>query len=512
MKRRTWIGLAVGVAVIGGIAAVIASRGGNDEVKWRYGKIETGDVTQKINATGSLNALLSVPVGTQVSGVVTSLSADFNSIVKKGQVIARIDPTVWETQLRDAQASLERAKATYDNAKFDYDRNKRLFENKLIAQADLDAKDLALKTAISGVASAKASLERAQINLGYCTITAPVNGIVVSRVVDEGQTVAASFSTPNLFTIAQDLSKLKVQAGIDEADIGGVAVGQPALFTVDAYPDRQFMGRVTEVQLNPVVNNNVVQYNVVMEVTNEPRVKTGGDAGPRWGRKAEGDKSDAKGQAPAQAQAPGQAQTHGGWGGEKRAGWGGPRPEGGAWAGKPPAAAPAKSDPLDSQTIKGQPVTIESSTARYIPAGAMVYKGDYALFPGMTANVSILTVQHKSVLKVPNAALRFNPNAFLKAETKPGAQNAAQPGQRSAGGNKGGMMVRREDKVWVLENGKPKAVPVKAGATDGQFTEISGEGLSEGMQILIGVDSMKSSANSGPSPMIGGGPGGPPRR
>jgi len=483
MKRKTWIALAAGVVVIGGGIAIIASRDSKEEIKWRTGKLDRGDVNQKINATGSLNALLSVPVGTQVSGVVTGLSADFNSIVKKGQVIARIDSTVWETQLRDAQASLERAKASYENAKFDFERNKRLFDKQLIAQSDLDAKDLALKTAISGVASAKASLERAQINLGYCTITAPVDGIVVSRLVDEGQTVAASFSTPNLFTIAQNLSKLKVQAGIDEADIGGVQVGQPALFTVDAYPDRQFMGRVTEVQLNPVVNNNVVQYNVVMEVNNEARVPAagaeGGKPGPQAGAEA--------GKAP----------------GEHRRG-----PWGGGQASSNHGAMPKET----SGPVKGQAVTIESGTARYIPAGAMVYKGEFALFPGMTANVTILTIQHKNVLRVPNAALRFNPSAFIKPETKANPFQAPQQGQRSAGSNKGGMAARREDRIWVLENGKPKPIPVKTGATDGQFTEVSGEGLQDDMAILVGVDSMKASTTvSGATPMLGG-PGGPPRR
>ncbi|MFZ1613465.1 MAG: efflux RND transporter periplasmic adaptor subunit, partial [Holophaga sp.] len=187
MKRNLWIGIGtLSVLLVGG-AAVIAFKP-KSEIKWRQAKIERGNLVQRINATGTINALISVPVGTQVSGVVTGLYADYNSLVKKGQVIARIDPTVWETQLKDAQASMQRAQATYDNAKSEYERNKRLAAQKLVSEQDLDAKDTAMKTAAGNLESAKASVIRAQINLGYCTITAPVDGVVVSRVVDVGQT------------------------------------------------------------------------------------------------------------------------------------------------------------------------------------------------------------------------------------------------------------------------------------------------------------------------------------
>jgi HlyD family secretion protein len=414
-------------------------------------------------------------VGTQVSNVVTNLYADFNSLVKKGQVIARIDPTIWETQLKDAQASLSRAQASFENAKLDFSRNKRLFDQNLISQSELDAKELSLKTATGNLASAKEGVAKAKINLGYCTITAPVDGLVVSRVVDEGQTVAASYSTPNLFTIAQDLSKMKVQAAIDEADIGQVQVGQNAFFTVDSYPDRQFQGQVTEVQLNPVTTNNVVTYNVIMQVTNEPRVaSTEAPAAPNMGAKP----------------GPGAWSHH--------------RAEGGApfQGSHGPKAAPVLS-------TKGGAATIETATARYIPAGAAIYKGDFALFPGMTANVTIVTNRRDNVLRVPNAALRFNPAAFTGPK-KPVTMGFAPARATQASGNKGGMVQHRDDKIWVLENGKPKAVPVKIGATDGQFTEISGEGLSENMDILIGVEDLKKGAAAA-GPMLGG-PGGPPRR
>lgn len=476
MKRKIWIGLAAGVVVVGGVTIALVNKPSSEEVRWRTAKVSVGTVTQKISATGSINSLIQVSVGTQVSGVVTNLYADFNSLVKKGQVIARVDPTIWETQLKDAQASLSRAQASFENAKLDFSRNKRLFDQNLISQSELDAKELSLKTATGNLASAKEGVTKAKINLGYCTITAPVDGLVVSRLVDEGQTVAASYSTPNLFTIAQDLSKMKVQAAIDEADIGQVQVGQSAFFTVDSYPDRQFQGQVTEVQLNPVTTNNVVTYNVIMQVNNEPRVFSPSAQAPA---------------APNMGAKPGP----GAW----------PKREGGApfQGGHGPKAAPV-------QTTKGGAATIETATARYIPAGAAIYKGDFALFPGMTANVTIVTNRRDNVLRVPNAALRFNPSAFTGPK-KPVTMGFAPAKATQASGNKGGLVQHRDDKIWVLENGKPKAIPVKIGVTDGQFTEISGEGLSENMDILVGVEDMKKGAAAAAGPMLGG-PGGPPRR
>jgi RND family efflux transporter MFP subunit len=469
MKRNTWIALAVGVVVVGGVSFTCL-RKPSDEIKWRTAKVDRSNITQKISATGSINALVQVPVGTQVSGVVTGLYADFNSLVKKGQVIARIDSTVWETQLRDAEAGLQRAQASYDNAKAEFNRNKRLAEANLISASDLEARELSLKSTESGLQSAKASVQRARINLGYCTITAPVDGVVVSRVVDEGQTVAASFSTPNLFTIAQDLARLKVQAAIDEADIGQVQVGQKAFFTVDSYPDRQFQGQVTEVQLNPITTNNVVTYNVIMQVENQAKnLAEAAVRGPRPGAPPEG--------------------------GRPR----GPRP--GSTGGEP---VPERARPATLK-LADHTATIEVNTARYIPAGSKIYKGDLALFPGMTANVTIITRQQDNVLRVPNAALRFNPAAFQKADTKSGVppQGGMRPGGNAAGGNKGGLVSERKDKVWTLENGKVKELPAKAGITDGQFTEVSGESIAEDIEVLVGVQDTKKAADNNVLPVLG---------
>jgi RND family efflux transporter MFP subunit len=500
MKRKLWIGLgAVGVLLVGGVA-IMATRP-KDEIKWRQAKADKGNITQRINATGTINALISVPVGTQVSGVVTGLYADYNSLVKKGQVIARIDPTVWETQLKDAEASLQRSQATYDNAKAEYERNKRLAAQKLVADSDLEAKEMAMKTALGNLDSAKAGVVRAKINLGYCTITAPVDGVVVSRVVDVGQTVAASFSTPNLFTIAQDLSKMKVEASIDEADIGLVKAGQRAFFTVDSYPDRQFVGSVSEVRLEPIVNQNVVTYKVVMEITNEPRNPDAAPAGDRKGFHPQGDGKkgapdfDALWERMKDRVPPGTTKEAFIKRAKER------MAEGGGERRQAPSAAPAVAD--------------SPSTARYIQPGSAVYKGDLALLPGMTANVSIVTNRRQDVLRVPSVALRFNAAAFMKDDAAaPKAEANRQPGQNGGqrqGGQGGGlpakgMVARREDRVWTLENGKPKAIIVKAGISDGQFTEILGDNLPEGTIVLTGVDDQKKAAAATASP-IGGPPG-----
>ena len=487
MNRKVWIGIGtLGAVLVGGIAVVAFKP--KSEIKWRQAKIERGNLVQRINATGTINALVSVPVGTQVSGVVTGLYADYNSLVKKGQIIARIDPTVWETQLKDAQASMQRAQASYDNAKGEFQRTKRLATQQLVSDQDLEAKETVMKTAAGNLESAKASVIRAQINLGYCTITAPVDGVVVSRVVDVGQTVAASFSTPNLFTIAQDLSKMKVEASIDEADIGLVKAGQKAFFTVDSFPDKQFVGSVSEVRLEPVVNQNVVTYKVVMEVTNEsrnPDARPTQEKSPERGR-ARGGSEDKKGAPDFEAM----------W--ERMKGKLPPEVTKETFIKRAKERMSGPSEPKAMAAVSGG----ISGTARYIQPGSPVYRGDLSLLPGMTANVSIVTNRKEDVLKVPSVALRFNPAAFQKdlAPAKSEAKPAGGPGGQGGGQRQGGglpargMVARREDKVWILENGQPKVFALKVGISDGQYTEVMGENLIEGMIVLTGVDDTKKVA------------------
>ena len=409
MKGKTWIWLG-GIAIVAGGGALYLFNKPKEAVKWRMAPIQRGSLVQRISASGTLSGLIQVTVGSQVSGTISNLYVDYNSLVRKGQPIAQIDTTVYAATVQDATANVSKAETAVADAQRQLARARRLFADKLISQQELDAAQVVADRGAGDLSSAKATLAKAQANLNYCTITAPVAGVVVSRSIDIGQTVAASFSTPNLFVIAQDLTKMKVEASIDEADIGQVKEGQPALFTVDSYPETQFHGRVNQVRLEPVIVLNVVNYKVVVQVSND----------------------------------------------------------------------------------------------------------ELKLRPGMTANVTIQTQSREDVLKVPSAALRFNPTAFMPTDDAAAAKSKGPGDANSQGGKSGpggfgprgpagspsrGMVARRDDRIWILgPDGKPKALTVKVGIADGQATEISGEGIREGMQVLVGVEDTKR-ANVGAAPL-----------
>ena len=369
-------------------------------MKWRTAPVERGSIAQRISATGTLSALIQVNVGTQVSGTISGIFVDYNSKVVKGQPIAKIEPTLFQAAVMDAQASVAKARATLENARRQLARAKRLHEQQLMADQDLESAQVTADQAQGDLLSAQAALAKAKANLGYCTIKAPVSGVVVSRAVDVGQTVAASFNTPTLFVIAQDLTKMKVLAAIDEADIGHVRAGEKGQFTVDSFPEEPFRGTVSQVRLEPVVTQNVVTYNVQIDVDND----------------------------------------------------------------------------------------------------------DLKLRPGMTANVSILTDRRDGVLKLPSAALRFNPLAFMQAGNGDAKSrtNGNGTSSRAAAANAGrGAAARHEDRIWVMKNSRPAPIPVHVGITDGQATEVSGEGLAEGLQVLVGVEEAKKVQQNGAAPLGG---------
>jgi HlyD family secretion protein len=269
MKKKTIIIILIAAAVLFIIVAFVY----HFEKKtvayyWRTVPIEKGDVNVLVTATGSLAADTSVDVGVQVSGIIAKIKADFNDIVKKGQVIAILDTTLYYAAKVDASAALQRAQFALDEARREFDRSKNLFNNKVAAQADYDQAMTAYQTAKGNLTSAQAQLNRALINLQYCTIKAPISGMVISRNVQVGNMVIASFSSPVLFTIAYDLKKMQVQTDVDEADIGQVKVAQQAKFTVDAYPNDVFTGVVTQIRHQPVMVQNVVNYVVIIEVPN----------------------------------------------------------------------------------------------------------------------------------------------------------------------------------------------------------------------------------------------------
>ncbi len=268
MKKKYWITLTAVVIILAIAAWFLFGKKSSATLQWRVGKVEKGDLKVVVTATGTLSADTTVQVGTQVSGVIDKILVDFNSVVKKGQVIAILDTTYLASSVDDAAAAMYRAQIQVDLNKLTYNRDKELLDEKVIAQSDYDLAYSNYMTALGNARSAKSALDRAKINLKYATIVAPVSGVVISRAVDRGQTVAASFSTPTLFAIANDLTKMQVQANIDEADIGKIKNGQDVTFTVDAYTDQTFTGTVSQIRLEPTIVSNVVNYTVIIDVPN----------------------------------------------------------------------------------------------------------------------------------------------------------------------------------------------------------------------------------------------------
>lgn len=257
------------VAAITALAVWLLSGGKKEEtITFDTAAVAPANIMNSITATGTIEPVTSVTVGTQVSGIVSKLFVDYNSVVKKGQVIAELDKTNLMSQLNTAKTQLATAQSQLNYQTANYNRYKTLFEKGLVAADDFDNAKLSYTQAKEQVVSAKEEVQRAQTNLGYATITSPIDGVVLSKSVEEGQTVAASFSTPELFTIAQDLTNMQVVADVDEADIGDVKEGERVTFTVDAYPDDTFEGKVKQVRQEATTTNNVVTYEVVISAPN----------------------------------------------------------------------------------------------------------------------------------------------------------------------------------------------------------------------------------------------------
>jgi len=266
--KKGRIGVLIAVVAAAVVAAILLASKREPPQKYRTVKVDRGDVTMTVAATGTISAVTTVQVGSQVSGIIAKLYADFNSRVKRGQLLAELDPTPFEQTIEQRRADLQKAQVDAGNAKVAFGRQQRLQEQGLAAQADLDNAKAAADSAVAQVNLARAALAQAETNLKYSKITSPIDGVVVNRAYDVGQTVAASFQAPTLFTIAQDLTKMQVQADVDEADIGRVRIGEPVHFTVDAYADRVFQAKVSQVRLNATVNQNVVTYPVIVAVDN----------------------------------------------------------------------------------------------------------------------------------------------------------------------------------------------------------------------------------------------------
>ncbi len=352
--------IAVVLVAIAVLAYFLLAGGSKKQtVEFEKTKVEKTTIQNSITATGTIEPVTSVTVGTQVSGIVSHLYVDYNSVVKKGQVIAELDKTNLTSELRTAQANLSSAQSSLAYEQANYNRYKTLYEKGLVSANDFETAKLSYLKAKDQVTTSAQSVQRAQTNLGYATITSPIDGVVLSKSVEEGQTVAASFNTPELFTIAQDLTDMRVIADIDEADIGGVKEGQRVSFTVDAFPDDHFQGQVTQVRQQATTESNVVTYEVVISAPNN----------------------------------------------------------------------------------------------------------DLKLKPGLTANVTIFTLEKNDVLAVQTKALRFMPvEAILSEEQK--IEDVEAP-----------------NKVWTLEGNTFKAHAVETGISNGMLTEILG-GVAPGTEVL----------------------------
>jgi HlyD family secretion protein len=277
-SRSLWL-LLLPVAALG---AFFLLRGRGEATRYTIGTVDRGDVVEVVGATGTLEAVTTVQVGSQVSGTIESLHADFNSTVKKGQVIARLDPSILQARLGQAEANLQSARANVDRSRAavedtrqKYERAKELAAQKLIAETDLetakanhDGAVAQLKASQAAESQAVANVNQAKVDLSHTVIATPIDGVVISRNVDVGQTVAASFQAPVLFVIANDLARMRVNAAVDEADVGRVREGQEVVFHVDAFPEREFKGVVEQVRLNPTTVSNVVSYNTIVSVDN----------------------------------------------------------------------------------------------------------------------------------------------------------------------------------------------------------------------------------------------------
>lgn len=264
---KVWIGMIL-VVVIAAAAWLLSGGKKEEKINFKQEKVATHTLQNSITATGTIEAVTSVTVGTQVSGIVNKLYVDYKSVVKKGQVIAELDKTNLISELNTAKANLASTESNLSYQSANMKRYQTLYKKGLVSADEYENALLAYRQAKEQVVSSRENVQKAQTNLGYATITSPIDGTVISKSVEEGQTVAASFNTPELFTIAKDLKNMQVIANVDEADIGGVAVGNRVNFTVDAYPDDTFEGVVKQVRLEATTTNNVVTYEVVISAPN----------------------------------------------------------------------------------------------------------------------------------------------------------------------------------------------------------------------------------------------------
>ncbi|WP_334161277.1 efflux RND transporter periplasmic adaptor subunit [Phenylobacterium sp.] len=485
LSRPLIIGLGVLALVIAAIAA-LALRPKEPKDPYRTGAVERGAITRSVSASGTLQALEQVEVGSQISGLVQRVLVDFNDPVRRGQTLAVIDPQTYQSRVAQSQAdidagvaALRQAEATLANAEADHRRKKELVDRGFYAPSVLDQATAALRSARAGVTAARAriaqgqaQLRSQQVDLGRTTIVSPIDGLVIDRKIEPGQTVAASFQAPVLFTIARDLSRLEVKISVDEADVGQVQEGQAVRFTVDAFPEDTFQGLVTEVRKQPTTEQNVVAYTVIAEADN-PRGRLLPGMTANADIIIETRPNVVKVPAAALRWTPPQDAARPGAGGPPAMGGGlvvgGPvRPGGGQANGQRQVMGAQVADQLDLNAAqRKQWEAISTEMREKIRAAMASSGGDRA-----AARETLTRIRNEAFAKIEPS---------LNADQK--ARLAALRATLAAGGGAGGM---RAGVVYVLKDGKPSAVPVRVGATDGTSTEVASPQLKVGDEVIVG--------------------------
>jgi HlyD family secretion protein len=559
--KRVIIGLLIVGAVGAGVGAIYIRRGG-PEVQVQTSPVTRGDIVDTVGATGTLQAVTTVQVGSQVSGNIQMLGADFNSIVKKGQVIARLDPSLFEAQLQQARANLnqtranlakaqsdlERTKVQLTDAQQKYARAKELAAKGLVPQSELDAAKIAVDTAQAGLASqqatvaqtqaavtqSQASVNQNQVNLDHTIITAPIDGIVTQRSVDVGQTVAASMQAPTLFVIAADLTKMQVNANIDEADVGRIRPGQHVTFHVDAYPTDNFEGTVSQIRLQPVVVSNVTTYGTVIDVPNpQLKLKPGMTANVKVEIAKRNDALRvpnsalrfrptaelfaALNQAVPPEATPGGGRGRGGQGGAGRRN----SDAGGAAATGAPAAAPAPPTAATQRNAVPAPGQADGPSTGSRQGGRGGFGGGRGFDPArMMERFKTMSPDEQQQFIARMKDRGQDTSALESAIAKPAA-----PGLRPKGGAAASAqtidalfaplpVIETRGRAWVFMNHELKPVNLRLGISDGTNTELLSPELQQGMEVVTGVTGLGTTrvqpgqGGTGNPLMPGRGPGG----
>ncbi len=461
---------------------------------FRTAPVERGDLRVAISATGSLRALSTVDVGSQVSGQVLTVEVDFNDRVSAGQVIARIDPANFEARLSQARAdltsalaSLNEARATLKNAEADHARKQELAARQLVARSELDQAIATRDQARARVGSAEAAVKQreaaianAELDLRYTVLTSPVDGVVLNRAVQPGQTVAASFQTPVLFQIAEDLSQMLIELAIDESDVGQLREGQPVRFTVDAFPGRDFVGRVKQVRLSATNTQNVITYPVVVAVDNPDGVLL-----PGMTANAEIEVSRKEGVL----RVPNAALRYTPAGAEAEApAAGGMRFGGGNFAAELPAlVAPLQLDATQQAAFDADLAKMRERAEAARAAAAQGGGRPAGAAGGPPAGAVVMSGGPGGGMPSPEAiaqmiAKRMQENfAGFRASLRDEQRSAFDAALRE-------LLAARRVTVWKLVDGAPVAVPARAGVSDSTHTEIRGEGLAEGDLVIVGEE------------------------